>query len=136
VALLVASVSLVALFERHVERRIGAELTSGLNQPAAATTMAPAGDVTVEPPPADPRFEAPLSGLYRQLAAGSGLGLAIHRATPPAASPPGAVCPPASGPSASPVSARRWCRMQATDCGRHSASTSSRSRRCSSHIAA
>lgn len=79
-ALLLAALSLVALFERHVERRIGAELTSQLNQLAAAVRIADGG-LAVEPRPSDPRFEAPLSGLYWQIddtAAGSG-GLGAMR---------------------------------------------------------
>jgi signal transduction histidine kinase len=66
-ALLVASVGLVALFERHVERRIGDELTGRLNQLAAALTITPDGGVSVDPTPAEPRFEKPLSGLYWQI---------------------------------------------------------------------
>jgi signal transduction histidine kinase len=66
-ALLVAAVSLVALFERHAERRIGAELTSRLNHLAAAVQIAPDGSVGVAPPPQDPRFDTPLSGLYWQI---------------------------------------------------------------------
>ena len=77
-ALLVAALSLVALFERHVERRIGAELTSQLNQLAAAVRVTADGGLAVAPRPADPRFEAPLSGLYWQIddipAAQAGLG--------------------------------------------------------------
>ena len=66
-ALLVAAFSLVALFERHVERRIGAELTSQLRQLAAAAHATDDGRLAIEPRPADPRFEAPLSGLYWQI---------------------------------------------------------------------
>jgi signal transduction histidine kinase len=66
-ALLVSAVGLVALFERHVERRIGAELNAQLNQLAAAVGVAADGQVGVEPPPADPRFHQPLSGLYWQI---------------------------------------------------------------------
>jgi signal transduction histidine kinase len=66
-ALLVAAASLVALFERHVERRFGAELTSRLNQLAAAVQMSPDGTIGVEPRPQDPRFDTPLGGLYWQV---------------------------------------------------------------------
>jgi signal transduction histidine kinase len=82
-ALLVASVSLMALFELHVERRIGEELHSRLNQLAAAVAIAPDGSVSVEPSPADPRFETPLSGLYWQIddvtAGAAGVGLLRSR---------------------------------------------------------
>ncbi|KAA6185324.1 HAMP domain-containing histidine kinase [Thiohalocapsa marina] len=67
VALLVAGLGLAALFERHVERRIGAELTAQLNQIAAAVEVTPAGDIRLTRTPSDPRFEQPLSGLYWQI---------------------------------------------------------------------
>ncbi|MBK5963962.1 histidine kinase [Thiocystis minor] len=67
VALLVAGVGLVTLFERHVERRIGDELRRELNQLAAAITITPAGTVNLIREPLDPRFEQPLSGLYWQI---------------------------------------------------------------------
>jgi signal transduction histidine kinase len=66
-ALLVAAVALVVLFERHVERRIGAELTGQLNLLAAAVRIGADGQVHVDPSPADPRFLKPLSGLYWQI---------------------------------------------------------------------
>jgi len=82
-ALLVAALGLVALFERHVERRIGAELTAQLNQLAAAVQVGADGTVTVDPHPADPRFLAPLSGLYWQIddqrAGADGVGLLRSR---------------------------------------------------------
>lgn len=66
-ALLLAAVALVALFERHVERRIGVELTAQLNQLAAAVQIGADGQLSVEPPLADPRFFEPMSGLYWQI---------------------------------------------------------------------
>ena len=82
-ALLVAAVSLVALFERHVERRIGAELVSRLNHLAAAVQIAPDGVIGIDPPPQDPRFDTPLSGLYWQVddpsAGAAGVGLLRSR---------------------------------------------------------
>lgn len=66
-ALVVAGIGLVALFERHVERRIGEELRAQLNQLAAAVTLSPDGSVTLAQAPADPRFGQPLSGLYWQI---------------------------------------------------------------------
>ena len=84
-ALLVASLSLVVLFERHVERRIGDELTGRLNQLAAAVNISPDGSVDVKPSPADPRFEVPLSGLYWQIddlsAGAAGIGLLRSRSS-------------------------------------------------------
>lgn len=67
VALLVAAGGLVALFERHVERRIGAELVAQLNQLAAAVQIAPDGTIEVTPRPPDPRLQKPLGGLYWQV---------------------------------------------------------------------
>jgi len=82
-ALLVAAVALVALFERHVERRIGTELVSQLNQLAATVQIASDGQLTVQPEPPDPRFHRPLSGLYWQVddasAGGAGTGLLRSR---------------------------------------------------------
>ncbi|MCG6984277.1 MAG: HAMP domain-containing histidine kinase [Thiocapsa sp.] len=66
-ALVVAGLGLVTLFERHVERRIGEELRVQLNQLAAAVTVTPQGDVALTREPADPRFGQPLSGLYWQI---------------------------------------------------------------------
>lgn len=66
VALAFAAFWLTLLFERHVERRVDAELTVYLNQLAANLTQA-SGDLAIDRPPADPRFEEPLSGLYWQI---------------------------------------------------------------------
>lgn len=66
-ALAVAGLGLLALFERHVERRIGEELRAQLNQLAAAMTITPDGEVQLAREPADPRFAQPLSGLYWQI---------------------------------------------------------------------
>jgi signal transduction histidine kinase len=67
VALGLAAFGLTALFERHVDRRTDAELTVYVNQLAANLTLSPAGELTVDRPPADPRFDEPLSGLYWQI---------------------------------------------------------------------
>ncbi|RKT44011.1 sensor histidine kinase [Thiocapsa rosea] len=66
-ALAVAGLGLLTLFERHVERRIGEELRAQLNQLAAAMTITPEGEVQLAREPADPRFAQPLSGLYWQI---------------------------------------------------------------------
>lgn len=66
-ALAVAWLGLLALFERHVERRIGDELRAQINQLAAAVTITPEGGVQLDREPADPRFGQPLSGLYWQI---------------------------------------------------------------------
>ena len=66
-ALLVAAAGLVALFERHVERRIGAELKAQLDQLAASVQISAEGQLEVVPIPVDPRLEHPLGGLYWQI---------------------------------------------------------------------
>jgi signal transduction histidine kinase len=79
IAILVAGAGLVTLFERHVERRIGAELRVQLNQLAAAVTLDDAGAVQLTNAPADPRFAQPLSGLYWQIDAPGDAGLLRSR---------------------------------------------------------
>ncbi|AHB47529.1 histidine kinase [Hyphomicrobium nitrativorans NL23] len=69
VALALAAYGLTILFERHVERRLTAELVVHLNQITAQlepSTNTP-GEITLAAQPADPRFEVPLSGLYWQI---------------------------------------------------------------------
>jgi hypothetical protein len=66
VALAIAAYGLTVLFERHVERRIDAELTVYLNQITAGLEPAEGG-IAPATPPSDPRFEVPLSGLYWQV---------------------------------------------------------------------
>lgn len=78
-AVLIAGVGLVTLFEHHVERRIGEELRSELNQLAAAMAIDPAGAVQLEREPADPRFTQPLSGLYWQIDGATQPGLLRSR---------------------------------------------------------
>lgn len=67
VALVLSWFGLVALFERTVERRVGAELNLHLAQIAARTTLTPEGQLSLEVEPADPRFERVRSGLYWQI---------------------------------------------------------------------
>ncbi|WP_295407683.1 HAMP domain-containing sensor histidine kinase [uncultured Thiocystis sp.] len=79
VALLVAGLGLVTLFERHVERRIGDELRRDLNQLAAAIAIAPDGAIRLSREPLDPRFGQPLSGLYWQIDSNDQPGLLRSR---------------------------------------------------------
>nr|WP_240905653.1 HAMP domain-containing sensor histidine kinase [Thiorhodococcus mannitoliphagus] len=76
-AVLVAGLGLLMLFERHVERRIGAELIAQVNQLLAATSVGADGALQVEPRPVDPRFGVPLSGHYWQIDDETGATLAI-----------------------------------------------------------
>lgn len=66
-ALIVAGIGLIALFERHVERRIALELDAQLAQLAAAVRIAADDGIQVEPQPPDPRLDRPLGGLYWQV---------------------------------------------------------------------
>jgi len=67
IALSLAAIGLTLLFKQHVERRVDAELTVYLNQLAANLALSSSGELSVDPPPADPRFDEPLSGLYWQI---------------------------------------------------------------------
>ena len=67
IALALAAFGLSLLFERHVERRIDAELADYLNQLVANLASGPSGELLVRHAPADPRFKEPLSGLYWQI---------------------------------------------------------------------
>ena len=66
-AILIAGISLVLIFENHVERRIGSELETYLKQIIAAVDVTPDGHITFDKELADPRFTQPLSGLYWQI---------------------------------------------------------------------
>lgn len=69
-ALMLSAVGLIYLFERHVERRVEAELGVYLDQMVASIDQSTDGSLIIKRPPADPRFAKPLSGLYWQLNAG------------------------------------------------------------------
>lgn len=73
VALAIASTALIALFAAHVQRRAEAELSVQLDQVVAGLARDPDGALVLQNPPADPRFEQPLSGLYWQIATGDTL---------------------------------------------------------------
>ena len=66
-ALVAAFFVLSTLFERHVERRIGAELVLHLNQIIAGLAEQSGSALDLLKPPVDPRFDRPLSGLYWQI---------------------------------------------------------------------
>ena len=65
-ALLIAGLGIIALFERHVERRAEAELDTYIRQISAGVTFAQ-GEVAFTRTLPDPRFDEPLSGLYWQI---------------------------------------------------------------------
>jgi hypothetical protein len=58
-ALLIAWLGLANLFERHVERHLGAELEVRLNQLAAAVEIAPDGTIGLTQEPQSPAFVQP-----------------------------------------------------------------------------
>ena len=68
-ALVLSGVGLALLFERHVGRRVEAELGVYLDQIVAGLERGAGGELAVVTPPADPRFAQPLSGLYWQIRA-------------------------------------------------------------------
>jgi signal transduction histidine kinase len=67
VALALAALGLVALFDRHVERRVGQELDSHIAQIAGQLRIGADDALTLAREPSDPRFQRPLSGLYWQV---------------------------------------------------------------------
>jgi signal transduction histidine kinase len=69
-ALALSALGLTLLFERHVERRVDAELAVFLDQAIAGLDRGADGALAMARDPADPRFAVPLSGLYWQIQAG------------------------------------------------------------------
>ena len=67
IALGVSAFGLVLLFERHVERRMAADLTVVLDDLVSGLDRDAEGQLTVSEEPGDPRFDRPLSGLYWQV---------------------------------------------------------------------
>ena len=66
-ALCLSAFGLLFLFERHVERRVEAELRIHLDQLIAGLERDAEGELVLARPPADPRFNQPLSGLQWQI---------------------------------------------------------------------
>lgn len=77
-ALAAAELGLSYLFERHVERRVDAELVVYEQQLLAGVTLTD-GKLTIPKPPTEPRFERPLSGLYWQIDSADGAVLVRSR---------------------------------------------------------
>lgn len=67
IALLVAGVSLSALFARHLDRRAGQELDTQIETLAGTLRIAPDGQLSLSREPADPRFAIPYGGFYWQI---------------------------------------------------------------------
>ncbi|MGD9968602.1 MAG: ATP-binding protein [Hyphomonadaceae bacterium] len=73
VALALAWLAMTLLFERHLERRLSVELEQFGARLAAAVLLTPTGDLTINEPPPEPRFDTPASGLYWQASAGEAI---------------------------------------------------------------
>lgn len=67
VAVFLAGLGLAALFERHVVRRVNAELETYVRQLSGYVSIGADGAITIARPLADARFSEPLSGLYWQV---------------------------------------------------------------------
>lgn len=77
VAMVAAGFGLTALFARHLERRIGQELDTHLQQLAGGLRIDADGVLSLAREPADPRFARVMGGLYWQVGdETSGRGLA------------------------------------------------------------
>lgn len=70
-ALVVAWFAISQLFTDFVDRRMYAELNAVAGAVMAGSDWSEKGNFAVEPAPADPRFERPLSGWYWQVADGT-----------------------------------------------------------------
>lgn len=66
-AMVAAGFGLTALFTRHLERRVGQELDTHLQQLAGGVRLDPGGALSLAREPADPRFARVLGGLYWQV---------------------------------------------------------------------
>ena len=66
-ALAIAAAGLLLLFERHVERRVVAELEADLRQLVSGLNRDAAGALEVSRLPAEPRFLEPLGGMSWQI---------------------------------------------------------------------
>lgn len=71
-ALAASWVGLSLLFERHVERQVGADLIRQGQALAAAVALDRQGRPRLSATPADPRFARPASGLYWRVATSAG----------------------------------------------------------------
>ena len=71
-ALAAAWMAMTLLFERHVERRIEADLIRDGLQLAAASPSPPDGAPALENEPGDTRFFEPASGMYWQVSTAQG----------------------------------------------------------------
>jgi signal transduction histidine kinase len=71
-ALTIAAVGLLLLFERHVERRVVLELEGDLKELVSGLTRNPDGSLAVGRAPSEPAFSQPLGGRYWEITQPSG----------------------------------------------------------------
>jgi signal transduction histidine kinase len=71
-ALGVSWLAMTLLFERHIERRMAAELGREARVLLSELSLTPTGAPVARSLPRDPRFEAPVSGLYWQISTPTG----------------------------------------------------------------
>ena len=72
IALAVAGYGLTLLFERHVYQTLADSLDAYVREIAGGLEIDGSGTVSLPRAPADPRFDAPLSGLYWEIVGGGG----------------------------------------------------------------
>lgn len=72
-ALALAWLAMTLLFQRHLELRVEQELRRDALQLVAGVSLNPAGMITIQQLPTDPRFGIPSGGLYWQVTAGDQL---------------------------------------------------------------
>lgn len=98
VAMVAAGLGLTALFARHLERRVGQELDTHLQQLVGAIRFDGAGRMSLEREPSDPRFTRVLGGLYWQVEDAAGGQRLSSRSlwNETLALPPGPVAPGAA----------------------------------------
>lgn len=66
-ALVVTGLVITQLFTLHLERRVGQELDTHIEQLAGGLRIGPSGEMTLERAPLDPRFARIFGGLYWQV---------------------------------------------------------------------
>lgn len=71
-ALVVAWLFMTVLFERHLERRLQADLTRDALGLVATLALDPSGQPVIETPPTDARLQKPAGGYYWQVTSAAG----------------------------------------------------------------
>lgn len=72
-ALVVAWLFMTLLFERHLERRLQAEMTRDALSMVADLSLSPEGKPSLEAQPRDPRLQKPAGGYYWQISTRAGV---------------------------------------------------------------